>query len=69
MFALLQVTATAQDFEPSQKLFMFNGDSTYLSAKLPYFRQRNMLIGWHWGGPELNLVFALKKYPIPIFLR
>jgi len=53
LFAILTVSVAAQDFEPTQHPFTFKGiNPYYLSADSSYFKQTNMIIGWHWGGPR-----------------
>ncbi len=44
----------AQDFEPGQVPFNFgeSGPSVYLSADLCYFKQRQFMLGWHWGASK-----------------
>ncbi len=46
----------AQDKEPVQHKFYFpaysESDSIYLSDTLDYFKQKEFMLGWHWGGSK-----------------
>jgi len=46
----------AQDKEPEQHQFYFPAyseiDSVYLSDTLDYFKQKEFMLGWHWGASK-----------------
>jgi len=46
----------AQDKEPAQHKFYFPAyseiDSVYLSDTLDYFKQKEFMLGWHWGASK-----------------
>ena len=46
----------AQDKEPVQHKFYFPAyseiDSVYLSDTLDYFKQKEFMLGWHWGASK-----------------
>jgi len=46
----------AQDKEPVQHKFYFPAysevDSVYLSDSLDYFKQKEFMLGWHWGASK-----------------
>ena len=39
----------SQDYEPSQRKFVWNGIPRYLNADMDYFKQKDFLLGWHWN--------------------
>jgi len=49
-------TIYAQDKEPVQHKFYFPAyseiDSVYLSDTLDYFKQKEFMLGWHWGASK-----------------
>lgn len=49
---LVGINLYSQDFEPSQHKFYWSptGNYIYLSADMDYFKQKDFLLGWHWGG-------------------
>ena len=46
----------SQDKEPNQHKFYFpaysESDSVYLSDTLDYFKQKEFMLGWHWGASK-----------------
>ena len=46
----------AQDIEPEQHKFYFPAysltDSVFLSDSLNYFKQKEFMLGWHWGASK-----------------
>jgi len=49
-------TIYAQDKEPEQHKFIYPAisevDSVYLSDTLDYFKQKEFMLGWHWGASK-----------------
>ena len=57
LFVLVIYSYTfAQDKEPNQHKFYFPAypeiDSVYLSDTLDYFKQKEFMLGWHWGASK-----------------
>lgn len=51
-FLLIAQSMYSQDYEPSQRKFVWNGIPRYLNADMDYFKQKDFQIGWHWGFPH-----------------
>lgn len=52
--ALSAINLFSQDIEPPRHKFRWGvgGSDIYLSNDSTYFKQRNVLLGWHWGAPR-----------------
>lgn len=55
----------SQDFEPAQRKFFWalSQDSVLLSSEMEYFKQKDFLLGWHWGGPKkISQALMINQY-------
>tara|TARA_B100000609_G_C16862576_1_gene255924 strand:+ start:296 stop:526 length:231 start_codon:yes stop_codon:yes gene_type:complete len=59
LLILIQYQIFSQDYEPSQRKFLIEVDSVYLSESMDIFKQEHFILGWHWAGPK-KLTRALR---------
>jgi len=68
LFVLVIYSYTfAQDKEPNQHKFYFPAypeiDSVYLSDTLDYFKQKEFMLGWHWGASyKISKAMNMKQH-------
>jgi hypothetical protein len=62
IFTTLQVNA--QTYQPQEQKLFYGGDSVYLDTH-PDFKQRNFVLGWHWGnGYKLSSALDINEIMI-----
>lgn len=49
LLLILSSVANGQTREATKHQFNYFGNPTYLSSSLDSFKQKNFILGWHWG--------------------